>query len=285
MRNQNFYLCELKIFEELLDIAMEKLSENHINVGFSTGFIDIDELGLMQPGELVVIAGRPVIGKTTFVKDIVEHNILYNEKSVAIFTTKLTADNFIYRLICSIANIDLLRLKTKNLKDHEWHKIARAANRMHKSKLYICDKLRITPDQIIKAVCDIKDNIDLIIVDGFQYLYGNKCKYSNKTEEYTDIANSLKNIGKELNVSIIVTFKINKDSEIRIGNLPELSDLREYGELESLADKILFIHRDTYYNLDQKDNDSAQIIMARNKSGYVGTTNLIFNKESIRYEK
>lgn len=287
MSSHNPGLCKLKTIRDSLETVLDNIDKNCNKIeldGASTGFIDLDVMGLMQPAELIVIAGRPAIGKTAFISNIIEHHALTNKKSIAIFTTELTEDNFISRLICSIENINPLRLKTKDLKDFEWKKIARAVVKLQESKVYICDKLRITPNEIRESISCIKAPIDLIIVDYFQYVYANENKYSIKTEEYTEIAYALKLVAKELNIPIIIVSQMSKDVDSREDYLPKLSDLREYGELESIADKILFIHRDSYYDIKQQDDDRAQIIMARNKSGYIGSAALIFNKDIMRFK-
>lgn len=240
-------------------------------------------MGPILNGELAVVAGPPAIGKTALLCQIIEHQVLENKKSVLVFNTGMSNEDFILRLICSFVGIDPLFVRTKNLKDVEWEKIARAVAKLQAAKILLCDKLLISPLKIKNIIAGQKNKPDLVIVDYLQCLSGDKQEYPSRGEEYTDIVFALKLLAKDFNIPIIMASYINREIEKRENLLPRVTDLRGFGGLENQADKIIFIHREDYYRPEVKGN-RANIILARNKSGRTGMAKLKFNKQTIRFE-
>ncbi len=270
---------------ELLDETMKKVEQGYDHPepeGISIGFPDIDELGLLQPGELIVIAGPVASGKTSFIQTILEEHVYNNKKSALIFSTELSDTAFMVRFICAIARVDPIKLKAKDLQDLDWKNIARTLSVLAETDVHVVDKLRITPDDVKAARAGMERDLGLLIIDHAQYMYGNARKYSSREEEFTDIACSLKDIAREHGFPVIITVALPYNG-LRDARVPQLSDLRGYGALESIADKIWLMQR--LHSADPTlKYDNTNILLARNKHGCVGKAVLQFNKEIVRFE-
>jgi replicative DNA helicase len=276
--------------KDLLDAVMKKIEEtydqgSHIT-GVPSGFIDLDALtGGFQPADLVIIAARPSMGKTALALNIAQNIAIQHSLPVAIFSLEMSKEALTQRLLCSEAEIDSAHLKSKNLHDHEWKKLGRALGRLSEAPIYIDDSASLTPIELrAKAQkLQLEHGVGLVIVDFMQLMRGGRRQYENRTQEVSDISRALKAVGRELNVPIIALSQLSRAVEMRQDQVPRLSDLRESGEIEQVADLVLFIHREAYYDRASDKGNLAQLILAKQRNGPTGTVELTFRKEITKF--
>ena len=281
-------------FEAIKDIAkmlwdkVEKIYERgDLLTGLPSGYADLDFLTSgMQNGELIIIAGRPSMGKTTLSLNIAQHLAIKNKKAVAICSLEMPKDSLVLRMLCSEARVNSTSLKTGTLTKQDWSNLAIALCSLAETKIYINDFAGITPADIKSQARRLKEEhgLDLLIIDYLQ-LIRPKGRYENRQQEITGISLSLKEAAKELHIPIIALSQLSRSPEARReDHRPILADLRESGSLEQDADVVIFIYRDEVYNKNSKDKGTAEIIVAKQRNGPVGSVFLTFFQEHTRFE-
>lgn len=243
--------------------------------GISTGFRDLDHaLTGLNKSDLILVAARPGMGKTAFALNIALNAAKASKKDVVVFQLEMSKDQLASRFLASEALIESQKLKTGNLTEEDWIKIARATNVLAKTRIYVDDNPAITVAEI-KAKCRrLGDGLGLIVIDYLQLMQSGGRRSDNRTQEVAEISRALKIMAKELNVPVVCLSQLSRAAEQRADKKPMLSDLRESGAIEQDADIVMFIYRDDYYNEDSEQKNVAEIIIAKNRHGATGSVNL-----------
>ena len=243
--------------------------------GMSTGFHALDTaLTGLNKSDLILIAARPGMGKTAFALNIALNAAKASDKDVAVFQLEMSKDQLASRFLASEALIEAQKLKTGNLSEDDWIKIAHATNVLAKTHIYVDDNPAITVAEI-KAKCRrLGDGLGLIVIDYLQLMQTGSRRNENRTQEVAEISRGLKIMAKELNVPVVCLSQLSRAAEQRADKRPMLSDLRESGAIEQDADIVLFIYRDDYYNDESEEKNVAEILIAKNRHGATGTVHL-----------
>jgi replicative DNA helicase len=269
--------------------AVERLYERkELVTGVPTGFKDLDKLTAgLQPSELIIVAGRPSMGKTAFALNIASHAALNAGIGVAVFSLEMAREQLVLRMLCSEARVDNSKVRAGYLGERDFPKLANAAGRLHEALIYIDDtpaisvlELRAKTRRLIR---DRDKKVGLVVVDYLQLMRGMGAA-SNREQEISEISRSLKALAKELRVPVIALSQLNRRVEDRGDRRPMMADLRESGAIEQDADVIAFIYRDEVYNSKSSDKGVAEIIVAKQRNGPIGTVNLAFLNEYTRFE-
>jgi len=286
LRNKQGFVPIRRLLTEALDkIDILFQSDNPIT-GLGTGLIDFDEKTAgLQPGDLVVIAGRPSMGKTSFAMNLAEHAAIRDKVPTAIFSMEMPGQQLAMRMISSLGRIDQSKVRTGRLSDTDWPRITSAATLIAEAPMFIDDSPSLSPTEIRARSRRLKreHGLGLIVVDYLQLMQvpGNK---ENRTTEISEISRSLKSLAKELSVPVIALSQLNRNLEQRPNKRPVMSDLRESGGIEQDADLIVFIYRDEVYNPESPDKGTAEIIIAKQRNGPTGTVRLTFLGQYTRFE-
>lgn len=270
-----------------LDV-IEKASKTTGSVtGIPTGFIDLDyKLSGLQRSDLVLIAARPSMGKTAFVLNIAQHAAFRQNLAVAVFSLEMSKEQLVNRLFSLESHVDAQLLRTGNLKDTDWEKLIEGAGRIGKSRLVIDDTSGISITEM-RSKCrkfKMELGLDLIIIDYLQLMSGSGGKSNeSRQQEISEISRSLKGLARELNVPVIALSQLSRAVEQRTDKRPMLSDLRESGAIEQDADVCMFIYREDYYIPDTEDKGIAEIIIAKQRNGPVGTVRLAWIPQYTRF--
>jgi replicative DNA helicase len=257
--------------------------------GVPTGFLDLDhKTAGFQRSDLIIIAGRPSMGKTAFALNIAQYASMYAEPRcpVAIFSLEMSKEQLVTRLLCSEARVDASRLRTGHLLDGEWEKIMRGAEKLFEAELFIDDTPAISVLEMRAKARRLKaeHSIGMVVVDYLQLMRGSGSPESRQ-QEISEISRSLKALAKELSVPVVALSQLNRGLESRNDKRPMMSDLRESGAIEQDADVIMFVYRDEVYNKDNPDvRGKAEIIIGKQRNGPIGTVNLTFLGEYTRFE-
>ncbi|GGA76210.1 replicative DNA helicase [Arenimonas soli] len=267
--------------------VLQERYENQGNVtGLPTGFADLDELTAgLQPSDLIILAARPAMGKTTLALNIAEFAALKTKKAVAVYSMEMSSSQLAFRLISSIGRINATRLRTGQLEDEDWSRVNMAIKMLSEVKVFIDDTPALSPDVLRSKARRIKREHDLglIVVDYLQLMQVPGTG-ENRTNEISEISRSLKALAKELNVPVVALSQLNRGLESRTDKRPVMADLRESGAIEQDADIIMFIYRDEYYHKDSGDKGLAEVIIAKQRSGPTGTIKLKFFGEYTRFD-
>jgi len=269
--------------------AIEKIQELHEFegeiTGIPTGFKDFDKLTAgLQPSDLIIIAGRPAMGKTTLAMNIAEHAAIKHAVPVAIFSMEMSSLQLVMRLFSSLGQIDQTRLRSGSLTDLDWPKLTSAMNLLHKSRIFIDETPSLSPSELRARARRLKrkHDIGLIVVDYIQLMSVPGTK-ENRATEVAEISRSLKAIAKELSVPVVAVSQLNRALEQRPNKRPIMADLRESGSLEQDADLIIFIYRDEVYNEDTPEKGKAEIIIGKHRNGPTGKIILTFQGQWLRF--
>lgn len=255
--------------------------------GIASGFSDFDKLTAgLQQSDLVVIAGRPSMGKTTFAMNIAEHAVMKSEGVVLVFSMEMPADLLAMRMLSSLGHIDHQRLRTGQLDDDDWPRIMSAVSMISSKKLLIDDSAALSPFEIrarARRIAREYGGIHLVVIDYLQLMRvpGHN---EHRAAEISEISRSLKALARELNVPIIALSQLNRGLEQRPDKRPVMSDLRESGAIEQDADLIAFIYRDEVYNKESNDKGTAEIIISKQRNGPIGTLRLTFRGQYSRFD-
>ena len=275
----------LKPLKEVLGKTWEQLEElarlHGAIAGVPTGFIDLDSLltGLHK-GELVIIGARPSMGKTSFATNIASYASLNKGKSVALFTLEMPREQIAMRILCSDARVDMQRVRKGTMTDEDWMAVSRSLQPMINAPMYIDDTAGLTPTQL-RSRCRrlmMDKGLDLIIVD-----YLGLMRADGRTEsrqlEVSEISRQLKAIALDLKVPVIACAQLSRANKDRTDKRPLLSDLRDSGSIEQDADVVMFLHREDYYNKETEDKNIGEVIIAKQRSGPLGTVKLAWLSE------
>jgi len=257
--------------------------------GLSTGFTELDEkTSGLQSSDLIIVAGRPSMGKTTFAMNIAENAAMEADAPVAIFSMEMPADQIGMRMISSLGRVELQKLRTGRLAEQDWPRITSAITLLNqKRNVYIDDTPALTPTDL-RARCRRlarEHGLSLIVIDYLQLMQVSGGNGENRTAEISEISRSLKALAKELNIPVIALSQLNRSLEQRPDKRPVMSDLRESGAIEQDADVIMFIYRDEVYNPDDEANKGrAEILIRKQRNGPIGAVNLTFLGQYTRFE-
>jgi replicative DNA helicase len=277
--------------------TIERLYERKEMVtGLPTGFADIDKLTSgFQPSDLIIVAGRPSMGKTAFCLNVAAHAAIDKEKAVAVFSLEMSKEQLVLRMLCSEARVDAHRLRTGYLSESDWPKLTLAAGRLSEAPIFIDDTAAISVLEMRAKARRLKaeHGLELIIVDYLQLMRG-RGRDDNREQEISNISRSLKAIAKELQVPVIALSQLNRAVETRgKDKRPMLADLRESGAIEQDADVIFFIYRDEVYNKCECPHDGeclcgrrgvAEVIIGKQRNGPIGKVDLTFMSRYTRFE-
>lgn len=280
-----------KEVNELLKRAVDRIEELVASggdiTGLSTGYTDLDKMTSgMQPSDLIIVAGRPSMGKTSFAMNLVEHAALNQSKPVLTFSMEMPADQLIVRMLASIGRIDQGRLRTGKLEQEDWARLNTAVTKMKDIPLLIDDTPALTPTELrtrARRVAREHGGIAMIMVDYLQLMRVAGAS-EGRTAEISEISRSLKAIAKEFACPMVALSQLNRSLEQRPNKRPVNSDLRESGAIEQDADVIMFIYRDEVYNEDSPDKGIAEIIIGKQRNGPIGTCKLAFVGQYTRFE-
>ncbi len=275
------------IVSRAIDNIEKRFQDGNPVTGVATGFSDFDRLTSgMQPGDLVIVAGRPSMGKTLLGMNIAEHAAIRSNKSVLVFSMEMPGESLAMRMLSSLGRIDQNKLRTGRLVEEDWTRLTSAVALLSNAKLYIDETPALTPMELrarARRVARERDQLGLIVVDYLQLMRGGS-NTENRTAEISEISRSLKTLAKELRVPIIALSQLNRSLEQRPNKRPVMSDLRESGAIEQDADLIVFIYRDEVYNDDSPDKGTAEIIIGKQRNGPIGTVRLTFMGQYARFE-
>ncbi len=277
--------------KELADAAWTKINFLHENpgvlTGVATGFIDLDMMTSgLQPSDLIIVAGRPSMGKTAFVLNIAQHVGTKLKKTVGVFSLEMSKDQLMLRLLCSEARLDSHRLKIGGFTRDEWSRLMRTMAELSETKIFIDDSSGMTPVEMGAKARRLKaeHGLDLLIIDYLQLMHMGG-RWDNRQQEISSISRSLKALAKELSVPVIALSQLHRGPETRIkDHRPMLSDLRESGAIEQDADLVMFIYREEVYEANEDNRGLAEILVRKQRNGPIGDVELVFLREYTRFE-
>ena len=277
--------------KDLLPTVMERIGElaqrDTPITGVSTGFKDLDrETAGLQHGDLVIVAGRPSMGKTAFAMNLVEAAAIGAELPVVVFSMEMPAEQLTMRLLSSLGRIDQQRVRTGALGTDDWPRLTSGAKILNGTHIFIVDESAMTPTELHARCRRLQrehGSIGLVVVDYLQLMHVPGTR-ENRATEIAEISRSLKALAKELMVPVVACSQLNRSLEQRTNKRPVMSDLRESGAIEQDADLILFIYRDEVYNEDSEDKGKAEIIIGKQRNGPIGTIALTFLGRFARFE-
>ncbi|ALB23167.1 Replicative DNA helicase [Piscirickettsia salmonis] len=275
------------IFPNVLDRIDELFHSGHAITGVSSGFDDLDKMTLgLQASDLVIVAGRPSMGKTTFAMNIAEYAALHHDKPVLVFSMEMPSESLIFRVLSSQGRIDQSKLRSGQLEDEDWPKLTNAMTMLNeRNNLFIDDQGSLSPAELrarARRLAREQGGLSMIIIDYLQLMQ--VPGEDNRTAEISVISRSLKALAKELNVPVIALSQLNRSLEQRADKRPVMSDLRESGAIEQDADLIMFVYRDEVYNPESQDKGIAEIIIGKQRNGPIGTVRLTFQGRYTRFD-
>jgi len=280
-----------KSIKNLLATAVDKIEtlyeqEGSIT-GESSGFNDFDDLTSgLQPADLIIVAGRPSMGKTTIAMNMAENVAISSGKPVAVFSMEMPGDSLAMRMMSSLGRIDQNKVRTGKLDDDEWPRLTSAINMLAETKLFIDDTPALTPTEVrarSRRLVREHGPLGLIVLDYLQ-LMQSPSSGESRVQQISDISRGLKALAKELNVPVVALSQLNRNLEQRPNKRPVMSDLRESGAIEQDADLIVFVYRDEVYNEDSPDKGTAEIIIGKQRNGPLGTVRLTFLGQFTKFE-
>ena len=281
-------------FDELLKTVVKRIDElaSHPNpsdvTGVPSGFVDLDQKTAgMHGGDLIIVAGRPSMGKTSFALNLAEHVAIDQGLPIAIFSMEMGAEQLVLRMLCSVGRIDSQRLRTGRLLEDDWDRLTHAVKRLQGVQAYIDETPALNPLELrarARRMARMAGGLKLIVVDYIQLMSGASLASENRTTEISEITRSLKSLAKELNCPVIALSQLNRTVEQRTDKRPVMSDLRESGAIEQDADVILFIYRDEVYRPDTPDKGVAEIIIGKQRNGPIGVVRLTFLGQFTKFD-
>lgn len=285
-----------ELMEQTLDLLDKMKASSSGVTGLSTGYVDLDmQLTGLHPGELIILAARPGIGKTSLAMNIAMHAALKEDKAVAIFSLEMPADQLLMRLLASSARVDMKKLRGGRLTQHDEEKFQEMAGALYNAPIYIDDSGGLSPFDLRAKARRLKQKdprLSLIVIDYLQLMH-QKGKVESRQLEVSEISRALKQLAKELEVPVIALSQLNRKVEERKGGKPMLSDLRESGSIEQDADVVMFIHREDQDEGGGADGEEGarsrtvipvELIVAKQRNGPVGSIDLVFLSEFTRFE-
>lgn len=273
---------------ERIDMLYGRENKNEV-IGVPSGFVDLDRMTSgLQAGELIVVAGRPSMGKTTLVMNMAEHVAIHGKRAVAVFSMEMSGTQLAMRMIGSVGRLDQHELRTGTFKEDDWGRVTEALGKLSEAQIHIDDTAGLNVLELRSRARRLHrqcGGLSLLIVDYLQLMSGTGGgREENRATEIAEISRSLKSLAKELKVPVIALSQLNRSVDARQDKRPMMSDLRESGAIEQDADLILFIYRDEVYNPDSPRKGVAEIIVAKQRNGPVGKIDLTFLGKFTRFE-
>lgn len=272
---------------EVLKLTFSRIENLHDRqnrlTGLSTGFYDLDDLTCgLQASELIIVAARPSMGKTSLALNIVEHTGVVEKKSVVIFSLEMAAQQVAQNMLCSHSQVDAHKLRMGFLDDKEWSNLSLGLGSLSEAPIFIDDTPGLTILEVRAKARRLKAQYDiqLAVVDYLQLMEATRAE--NRQQEISIISRGLKSLARELSIPVIAVSQLNRSVEAREGHKPRMSDLRESGSIEQDADVIILLHRDKYY--DSEKDDTAELIIAKQRNGPTGVVKLAFRSHFMRFE-
>lgn len=286
-RGQGGFMPIKSLLAKAVD-RIETLFEQEGSItGAATGFTDFDQMTSgLQPADLIIVAGRPSMGKTTIAMNMAENIAIKGDKPVAVFSMEMPGDSLAMRMMSSLGRIDQHKVRTGKLEDDEWPRLTSAINLLAETKLFIDDTPALSPTEVrsrARRLMREHGQLGLIVLDYLQ-LMQSPSSGDNRVQQISDISRGLKALAKELNVPVVALSQLNRNLEQRPNKRPVMSDLRESGAIEQDADLIVFVYRDEVYNEDSPDKGIAEIIIGKQRNGPLGTVRLTFLGQYTRFE-
>ena len=277
--------------QDLLVKAVDRIDElyqsDNAYTGIPTGFDDFDDMTSgLQKADLVIIAGRPSMGKTSFAMNLVENAAIKHKQPVAVFSMEMPGDQLVMRMMASLGRIDSNKIRTGKLEDADWPRLTSAVGILNEAPIFIDDTPGLNPMEIRSRARRIhrEHGLGMIVIDYLQLMQSAKGNGENRATEISEISRSLKGLAKELGVPVLALSQLNRSLEQRPNKRPIMSDLRESGAIEQDADLIVFIYRDQVYNEDSPDKGTAEIIISKQRNGPIGMARLTFLGQYTRFE-
>lgn len=269
--------------KDILNVNFDKIEELYLNkgkiTGVSTGFADLDEkLSGLQRSDLVLVAARPSMGKSSFMMNIVQHAAVRDKVTTVVFSLEMSKEQLTQRLLCAEALIDAHRLRIGDINEDEWVKLARSMGPLSDSPIFIDDTPAISITEM-RAKCrrlKLEHNLGLIVIDYLQLMQGKSGGSESRQQEISEISRSLKALAREINVPVVALSQLSRAPEMRADHRPILSDLRESGAIEQDADVVMFLYRDDYYHPDSEKKNIGEVIIAKQRNGPTGTVELVW---------
>jgi len=279
--------------KEVLTATIDKIEELYNNphdgiTGVSSGYDDLDKMTAgLQPSDLIIVAARPSMGKTTFAMNIAEHAAMNEDKPVIIFSLEMPAESIMMRMLASLGRVDQTKVRTGQLEDDDWARVSSTMGLLlDQGKMYIDDSSGLTPTEVrsrSRRIAREHGGVSLIMIDYLQLMQVPGLS-ENRTLEIAEISRSLKSLAKELKCPVVALSQLNRTLEQRADKRPINSDLRESGAIEQDADLIMFIYRDEVYNDDSQDKGTAEIILGKQRNGPIGKLRLTFQGQFSRFD-
>ncbi|MCL2371362.1 replicative DNA helicase [Candidatus Saccharibacteria bacterium] len=276
---------------ELLDQSFNQIERMYKNkdslTGLKTGFRDLDnKTAGLHGSDLVILAARPAMGKTTFATNLAYNVSTINKKGVLIFSLEMAKEQIVLRMIADAAGVDGFSLRTGRLSEDDFLRVSEAMGEMAEANIGIIDSTGMNPTQMRtkarKAVHD--NNVGMVVIDYLQLMEGSAVgKMNGRVQEVSEISRELKKMARELNVPVIALSQLNRSVETRDSKIPMLADLRESGSIEQDADIVMFLHRESYYNKDTERQNITDLVIAKHRNGPVGSIELYFDPEHLRF--
>lgn len=276
--------------KELVKSSIEKIDglyqrKEHVT-GLASGFTEFDRMTSgLQPSDLIIVAGRPSMGKSAFAASILEHIGIDQKRPVAFFSLEMSKEQLVQRMLCSQARVDAHKVRSGFLSPSDWPKLTSAAGRLSASKIFIDDTPAISAMELRAKARRLKahQGVELLVLDYLQLMRGS-FKVESRQQEISEISRSLKALSRELSIPIIALSQLSRAVESRQDHRPQLSDLRESGAIEQDADLVCLLIREEYYNASEENKGIAEIIIAKQRNGPTGSVKLSFIKEYMRFE-
>jgi replicative DNA helicase len=286
-RNQGSYLQLKEIVKDTIE-TIDKLYQNKAHVtGIPTGYVDFDiKTAGLQPSDLIIIAGRPSMGKSAFALGIAEYAGVIEKIPTAIFSLEMSKEQLVQRMLCSHARVDAHKVRTGYLATSDWPRLTAAAGKLSEAPIFIDDTPAISVMELRARARRLKSHhgIKLIILDYMQLMRGSAMNMESRQQEISEISRSLKALARELSVPVIAISQLSRAVESRTDHRPQLSDLRESGAIEQDADVVVLILREEYYNPSPDNQGIAEVIIGKQRNGPVGSLKLAFIKEFTRFD-
>ena len=266
---------------------IDRVSRSDSNItGIATGFLDLDyRLSGLQPSDLVLVAARPSMGKTAFVLNMAQHIVFNDNRCAAIFSLEMSKEQLVNRLFALESRVDAQSIRNGSMNEADWERLSEGAQRIAGSKLIIDDTPGISVSQL-RSKCrkfKLEHDLKIVIIDYLQLMSGSGRGSDSRQQEISDISRALKGLARELEVPVIALSQLSRNVESRPDHRPMLSDLRESGAIEQDADVVMFIYRDDYYNKDTEEKNIAEIIVAKQRNGPIGTVKLAWLPQYTKF--
>ena len=287
-RTRQGFMHVQPVAHKILDKVQEMAGRTAMLTGLTTGFNELDTMTSgLQPSDLIIVAARPSMGKTSFALTLAQNAAIHAQAVVGVFSLEMSKESLVMRMLCSEGHVDAHRFRTGFLSRDEWGRLAGALGRLAETRIFIDDTPGISVLEMrakARRLAAEQKKLDLIIVDYLQLMSGSSRRVESRQQEVSQISRELKALAKELNVPLIALSQLSRAPESRTDHRPQLADLRESGAIEQDADVVAFIYREEQYNRTEENAGIAEILVSKQRNGPTGSVKLAFLKEFTRFE-